>query len=93
MKTDCRRYSINVVEWKTRTEKVLKKLDPPPETLGDLCLLTEWDVLRQKNAGRKTLADIQEHLAACGLALRKMTKKEWEKFRGHTSWEKTKYGA
>jgi DNA-directed RNA polymerase alpha subunit len=41
----------------------------PIETLGQLVRLTESELLRQPNCGRKTLAEIKEMLAEYGLHL------------------------
>jgi DNA-directed RNA polymerase alpha subunit len=61
--------SIDELEWSVRAYNCLRHADPPIKTIGQLVSKTEAELLRVKNLGRVTLAEIVGQLATVHLAL------------------------
>ena len=64
--------TFNPIGWTYRSMGVLD--DAKIETYHQLSSMTEADLLRTRNCGRKTLAEINLNLAILGLELRKESK-------------------
>jgi DNA-directed RNA polymerase subunit alpha len=62
--------SVNELQLSVRARKALALLNI--QSLGDLCLKTDAELMGVKNFGMTSLLEIKEKLAALGLALRKL---------------------
>lgn len=63
----CKSYKDKALSLSTRSINILRYMDI--ETIYDLVRLTEKEIHRQRNAGKKTLTEIQDALEAYGLKL------------------------
>jgi DNA-directed RNA polymerase subunit alpha len=62
--------SVNDLELSVRSRKALALLDV--QTLGDLCMKTEAELMGVKNFGMTSLQEIKDKLHEMGLSLRKI---------------------
>jgi DNA-directed RNA polymerase subunit alpha len=62
--------SVNELQLPVRARKALALLNI--QTIGELCLRTDAELMGVKNFGMTSLLEIKEKLAALGLALRKL---------------------
>jgi DNA-directed RNA polymerase subunit alpha len=66
--------SVNELQLPVRARKALALLNI--QTIGELCLRTDAELMGVKNFGMTSLLEIKEKLAALGLALRKLEEAE-----------------
>ena len=62
--------SVNELQLSVRARKALSLLNV--QTIGDLCLKTEAELMGVKNFGMTSLLEIKEKLVSMGLSLRKL---------------------
>jgi DNA-directed RNA polymerase subunit alpha len=62
--------SVNELNFSVRARKALALLNV--NTIGDLCMRTEAELMGVKNFGMTSLLEIKERLAAAGLGLRSL---------------------